>query len=1308
MRALQVRHHPFGNGFWEHGCFFMDNIETICLAYDSFLSKFPLCHGYWRKYANHKIRLCTVDKVVKIFERAVESATYSVGVWVDYCSFGMSVFEDPFDVRRLFKRGMSFVGKDYLCHTLWDKYIEYEFSQQQWNFLAHIYIQTFRFPIKNLHRYHDNFKKFAAILEEEMEHHNDCSNKEQSEAVPDVEVITPGDDICYVIKDLLDPSVGSLRSKALQKYLSIGEQFYQKACCLNEKINLFETHIRRPYFHVKPLDDNQLENWHHYLDFVELQEDFDWAVKLYERCLIPCANYPEFWMRYVEFMETKGGREVANFALDRATQIFLKNVPAMHLFSARYKEQIGDVSGAHAAFVQCNTKSSSYFIEDVKKEANMKKRLGDSAAAFHVYEKALEMATERQILHTVPSLYIHFSHLKYMMTGSVDAALDVIIDGIQHVPHCKILLEGLINFAMMHGGPRQVNIVDSIIAHAITPGPDLSQGLGTKDREDISLIYLEFLDCCGTIHDVRKAWNRHIKFFPHLIRNFSFEEPTSGNQLSILAVEGRKCNHFDMPDQLSSGNHSSGHPIQLPVQDQQLMWPENNAIEPDQGFTDQFQTEDDNDAQGILHPLSPNFAEESRKDASVNKPSNDLEFQSVGYAAETMESTHDLVDQSGEGVCGPMESTQDLVDQSGEGVSGPMESTNDLVHQSREDASGTSETTHDLACQGADSIASLEAPQEYCDSVNVQQDQDHAKRHLKPLSFGGLSLNPQDKESVGLVPMASFEHDTTTEICISKEILESCQNTNVDPSIACTRSSPSADSAQVQNDTDENESLSPSSSASIHNPRSTKARPQPNVPANSGGNLHQMNNLVKASEDANSRPHEHLQNQHQQQQLVSPQQQCSSAGMDNQMLMNQGHPHHPSSWRNPKVEQGSQAQNQYQAGAAQGNSTAIDVKPMQNVQQHSFVAVSQPQFSPQPVSQPKAQMSPCSLQSGDTPGHAQNSQAYNATSQYYYQQQQHMQQHYLQPYQQQQQQQQLQPQQQPDQQQLLLLQQQHYLQQQQQQQHYQPQQMQQQQYLFYLQQQQQHYQQFQQLQQQQSQQQWQQLLQQHQQQQQNHQLQQWQQLQEGYQQFQQQQLLQQQQEYEQQLQQARLRPQEEYQKLQQLALQQSQQGYQQFVQQQQMQQQQEYEQQLQQARLQPQEEYQKLQQLAEQQVQQGYLQLQQHQVQRQQQQEQLPHEHQQDEEQSQHRLQITSTQNLTWDGSYYQQGQGITPLHGTAESPHLQQESPQVRRTGTSGPTVSPHNQLQSPHGFSPLQSAGAYGPAASSPHPNHQSPQAQ
>ncbi|KAK6932258.1 hypothetical protein RJ641_001882 [Dillenia turbinata] len=143
---------------------YSDDIEKICLVYDSFLAEFPLCYGYWRRYAGHKMRLCTVDKVIEVFERAVESATYSVHLWVDYCTFCVSAFEDPSDVRRVFKRGTSIVGKDFLCHLLWDKYIEYEFYQQHWPFLAHVYIQSLKFPTKRLHYYYDRCKDFVEIM----------------------------------------------------------------------------------------------------------------------------------------------------------------------------------------------------------------------------------------------------------------------------------------------------------------------------------------------------------------------------------------------------------------------------------------------------------------------------------------------------------------------------------------------------------------------------------------------------------------------------------------------------------------------------------------------------------------------------------------------------------------------------------------------------------------------------------------------------------------------------------------------------------------------------------------------------------------------------------------------------------------------------------------------------------------------------------------------------------------------------------------------------------------------------------------
>lgn len=55
---------------------------------------------------------------------------------------------------RLFTKGISLVGKDYFCHVLWDKYMSFELSQEQWGFLALVYVQALRFPTKKLHKYY--------------------------------------------------------------------------------------------------------------------------------------------------------------------------------------------------------------------------------------------------------------------------------------------------------------------------------------------------------------------------------------------------------------------------------------------------------------------------------------------------------------------------------------------------------------------------------------------------------------------------------------------------------------------------------------------------------------------------------------------------------------------------------------------------------------------------------------------------------------------------------------------------------------------------------------------------------------------------------------------------------------------------------------------------------------------------------------------------------------------------------------------------------------------------------------------------
>ncbi|PUZ51280.1 hypothetical protein GQ55_6G170200 [Panicum hallii var. hallii] len=507
-----------------------DDIEVISLVYNSFLLEFPLCYGYWIKYAAHKAWLCKKKDVVDIYEQAVQAVPHSVDLWVSYCGFGICAYEEPADIRSLFERALSLVEKDYLCYRLWDKYIEFESSQKQLIQLATIYINTLKFPTKKLHMYYESFRKLVTLLEQEV---TSCAAERLSGKIHTSEMIDGEDsevDISTMIADLFDQKGGHISPEALKRYLSAGERLYKRSSKIYKEICCFEASIKRPFFHVKPLDDDQLENWHQYLDFVEKNGDFDWAVKLYERCLIPCANYSEFWIRYSEYVDAKGGREIANHALVRASSCFVKGVPTFCMYYALFKEQIGDASAARSLFVKASSNFTSGFYANINRLANMEKRMGNTKAAFEIYEIAIEDAMQKQNIELLTNLYRNFAQFIYAASHSIVEAKDVFVKGIDCVP-CKPLIKGFIQFMSTHGGPTEIPLLDSVISNAITPGSDVSTALSPEDREDISLLFLEFVDLYGGIKELRKAWARHSKLFPHSTGNMSQHYSTMGNSL---------------------------------------------------------------------------------------------------------------------------------------------------------------------------------------------------------------------------------------------------------------------------------------------------------------------------------------------------------------------------------------------------------------------------------------------------------------------------------------------------------------------------------------------------------------------------------------------------------------------------------------------------------------------------------------------------------------------------------------------------------------------------------------------------------
>nr|CAD7593644.1 unnamed protein product [Timema genevievae] len=103
--------------------------------------------------------------------------------------------------------------------------------------------------------------------------------------------------------------------------------------------NRIERLIKRPYFHVKPLERCQLKNWKEYLDFEIEHGDHDRILILFERCLIACALYEEFWIKFVHYLESKTEMDdKIRDVYERACTIHHPKKPSLHLHWAVYEE----------------------------------------------------------------------------------------------------------------------------------------------------------------------------------------------------------------------------------------------------------------------------------------------------------------------------------------------------------------------------------------------------------------------------------------------------------------------------------------------------------------------------------------------------------------------------------------------------------------------------------------------------------------------------------------------------------------------------------------------------------------------------------------------------------------------------------------------------------------------------------------------------------------------------------------------------------------------------------------------------------
>ncbi|KAJ5669162.1 hypothetical protein N7462_010232 [Penicillium macrosclerotiorum] len=395
-------------------------ITTVRNVYDRFLAKFPLLFGYWKKYADLEFSITGTEAAEMVYERGIASISPSVDLWTNYCSFKAETSHDADIIRDLFERGANSVGLDFLAHPFWDKYIEFEERVEAQDKIFALLGRIIHIPMHQYARYFERYRQLAQARPLAELAPAETMSQFRSELEAASGHVPPGAKAEAEIER-------DLRLRIDSYHLEVFSQTQTETT----KRWTYESEIKRPYFHVTELDESQLGNWNKYLDFEETEGSFNRIQFLYERCLVTCAHYDEFWLRYARWMAAQAGKEEeVRIIYQRASYLYVPIAnPTIRLHYAYFEEMSGrtDVAKDIHSAILINLPNH---VQTIISLANLCRRNGGLEAAIEVYKTQLD--SPECEMGTKAALVAEWARLLWKIKGSPDDARKVFQENQQY------------------------------------------------------------------------------------------------------------------------------------------------------------------------------------------------------------------------------------------------------------------------------------------------------------------------------------------------------------------------------------------------------------------------------------------------------------------------------------------------------------------------------------------------------------------------------------------------------------------------------------------------------------------------------------------------------------------------------------------------------------------------------------------------------------------------------------------------------------------------------------------------------------
>nr|XP_026494255.1 pre-mRNA-processing factor 39 isoform X1 [Vanessa tameamea] len=389
------------------------DVEAAREAYDAFLSHYPYCYGYWRKYADYEKRKGSKKKCLEVLERGLKAIPLSVDLWIHYLNHVKSTrTEDHVYIRSQYERAIEACGLEFRSDRLWESYIKWEAENGSALQVTNIYDRLLSTPTLGYTSHFDNFQEHVmsepvsgAVSRAELVRLRG-EVRDAAPTQPSLD-LPPGED------EPLDHVASEEEAQAIKERIIAARRKIHKAT--GEEVAArwtFEEGIKRPYFHVKPLERCQLKNWKAYLEWEKQNGSLKRALVLHERCLIACALYEEFWMRLIKFLEERIPSDpelvaVEREVLERACGVHHLDKPDLHLHWAQFEEAQGN-AGRAAEILERIEKTCPNLVQIQYRRINLERRRGDYDKCIQLYEAYISSAKNKSVASAMAIKYARF------------------------------------------------------------------------------------------------------------------------------------------------------------------------------------------------------------------------------------------------------------------------------------------------------------------------------------------------------------------------------------------------------------------------------------------------------------------------------------------------------------------------------------------------------------------------------------------------------------------------------------------------------------------------------------------------------------------------------------------------------------------------------------------------------------------------------------------------------------------------------------------------------------------------------------